>query len=276
MFPQRIRAMVLDGAIDPALSYAATTIDQAKSFDADLDAFFAYCRADSSCAFAHGTDPAAAYADLASSIAQEPIPATVNGEHRTLGPGELDIGVASALYSGANGYDALAAALAQAGDGTGDKMLALTDAYTGRTQGGHYTNETDALYAIGCIDSPSPTSLAAVEQLATAAARVAPHFGASTVWLGLPCTYWPVPVEGTVGPIHAPGAPPIVVVGTIHDPATPYAWAQSLASELQSGRLITASGATHTSYGQGNQCVDGTVDAYLIQLRVPARETNCA
>jgi pimeloyl-ACP methyl ester carboxylesterase len=276
LYPTHVRAMVLDGAIDPALSYADTSIDQAKSFEADLDAFFAYCSGASDCTFAHGSDPAQSYDDLARTIAAEPIPGVVSGEQRTLGPGELDLGVAGALYSGADGYKALASALAEAARGAGGQMLALSDAYTGRQRNGKYTNETDAFYATGCIDAPAPPTVTAVAVLAARAARVAPHFGASTVWLGLPCTYWPVAAEAAAAPIHAPGAPPIVVVGALHDPATPYAWAQSLARELKSGRLLTASGNSHTSYGRGDQCVDDTVDAYLLRLQPPAAGAQCA
>jgi hypothetical protein len=115
-----------------------------------------------------------------------------------------------------------------------------------------------------------------VQQLAARAARLAPHIGASTVWLGLPCTLWPVAAVGKVAPIHAAGAPPIVVVGTTHDPATPYSWAKSLAAQLRSGRLLTVEGESHTSYGRGNECVDGSVDRYLVELAVPARGTRCA
>jgi pimeloyl-ACP methyl ester carboxylesterase len=276
LFPRHVRAMVLDGVVDPGRSYADSSIDQARSFDADLTAFFDHCRADAKCAFAGGGDPTAAYDDLARQIAAEPEPATVNGEHRTLGPGELDIGVASALYAGTAGYDELAAALAQAARGTGDRMLALADAYTDRKPGGTYSNETAAFYAVSCIDAPAPPTVAAVQQLAARAARAAPHFGASTVWLGLPCTLWPVAAVGKVAPIHAPGAPPIVVVGTTHDPATPFSWAQSLAAQLRSGRLLTVEGESHTAYGRGDECVDGNVDRYLLELAVPARGTRCA
>src|SRR3954447_5691166 len=241
-FPTHVRAMVLDGAIDPARSYAATSIDQAKSFDADLNAFFDHCRCGTSWAFARGSDPAAAYDDLTRTIAEEPVPATVAGEHRTLGPGELDIAVASALYAGADGYETLAQALAQAGRGIGDRALALADAYTGRTSGGKFSNLTAASYAVGCIDAPGPTSVAEVQKLAADASRVAPHFGATSIWLGLPCTLRPVHPVPPAAPIHAPRAPPIVVVGTDHDPATPYAWAQSLATALHSGTLLTAAG----------------------------------
>ena len=114
--------------------------------------------ASSKCGFARGGDPAAAYDSLARAIAAEPEPAVVDGESRTLGPGELDIAVASALYAGADGYDDLAAALAQAGRGAGDRLLALADAYTGRKPGGNYSNETAALYAIGCLDAPAPAT----------------------------------------------------------------------------------------------------------------------
>jgi len=275
-FPKRVRAMVLDGVVDPARSYADTAIDQARSFDDDLNAFFRHCRSDTKCAFARGADPAVAYADLAATIAAESEPATVDGEHRTLGPGELDIGVASALYAGTDGYATLADALAQAGRGTGDGMLALSDVYTGRHTGAKYSNETAAFYATSCVDAPAPPTVAATQALAARAAKVAPHFGPSTVWLGLPCTFWPVPPQGKVAPIHAKGAPPILVIGTTHDPATPYAWAQSLAAELASGHLLTSDAASHTSYGRGNACVDGNADRYLLELQVPAAGTRCS
>jgi pimeloyl-ACP methyl ester carboxylesterase len=274
-FPKRVRAMVLDGVVDPARSFAQTTIDQAKSFDDDLDAFFQHCRADTGCAFAHGGDPAAAYDDLATTITAESLPATVDGEHRTLGRGEFDLGVASALYAGADGYKTLADALAQAGRGTGDALLALSGAYTGRQDHGKYSNETAAFYAIGCLDGPAPPTVAAVQQLAARVAKVAPRLGPSSVWLGLPCTFWPIPPSGKAAPIRAAGAPPILVVGTTHDPATPFAWAQSLARELASGVLLTADAASHTSYGRGDKCIDANTDRYLLDLRIPAAGTTC-
>ena len=82
--------------------------------------------------------------------------------------------------------------------------------------------------------------------------------------------------EGKVGPINAPGAPAIVVVGTTSDPATPYDWAESLVRELRSGHLLTVEGTTHTSYGRSNDCVDKTVDDYLLHLTVPAVGARCS
>jgi len=267
--------MVLDGAIDPAVPTDDSTVTQAVGFERSLDAFFAWCRDNSSCAFARGADPRAAYDDLTRSLTDESDPATVHGEHRSLGAGEASIGVANALYSGRDGWDDLGKALNDAARGDGSALLAEADQYTGRQTGGTYDNETAAFYATVCIDAPSPPTLAAVTKLAERAQRVAPHFGASTVWSGLPCTFWPVRPVGGPAPIHAAGAPPIVVVGNTDDPATPYSGAQALSGELRSGHLLTYVGEGHTAYGRGDSCIDDAIDSYLISLKVPSTGLRC-
>jgi pimeloyl-ACP methyl ester carboxylesterase len=275
MFPHHVRAMVLDGAVDPSLSADATTIQQAVGFEHELDDFFAQCRNDPKCGFARGGDPRQAFDSMAADVDAEPEYAKVNGEQRLLGPGEFNIGVANALYDGASGERKLGAALAQTARGLGNEMLQFSDDYTGRKKGGTYTSETAASYAIGCLDAPAPSSLRAVERLAKNAAAAAPHFGAATTWLGLPCTYWPVKAKEQPGPIHAPGTPPIVVVGTTGDPATPYTWAQSLAQQLDQGHLLTYDGTGHTAYLRGDDCIDNTVDHYLLTVIAPPSNTRC-
>jgi len=79
----------------------------------------------------------------------------------------------------------------------------------------------------------------------------------------------------TSRPLRAAGAPPILVIGTTQDPATPYAWAKSLASELQSGVLLTHVGEGHTSLASPSSCVTDAVTAYLVDLTVPAPNTTC-
>ena len=276
-YPHRVRAMVLDGAVDPAASYRAAILTQAVGFEHALDAFLDWCASSRDCKFARNGNPRAAFADLMTTLSGETDPATIDGEKRTLGIGEANIGVATALYAGnrKDGWVALGNALNDAAAGDGSALLALADDYTGRDTAGRYTNLTAAFYAIGCLDGPAPRTAAAVERLARRAASVAPNFGASTVWLGLPCTYWPVPPDGRPGPIHARGAPPILVVGNTNDPATPYPQAEALARELDSGRLLTYVGEGHTAYGHGYACVDDAVDTYLVSLTLPAEGKRC-
>jgi hypothetical protein len=265
--------MVLDGAVDPALSYRDTAIQQAQGFERNLNRFLEYCRTDG-CGFAEGGDPAGAFGRLAAAVDAEPQFAEVGGEERVLGPGEFDIAVVSALYTGSATWDDLGAALAQAGTGTGGLLLQYADQYTQRQAEGRYSNITAALYSVGCIDSPSPASVEDVQRLATDAARAAPHLGAATAWLGLPCLYWPVKAE-PVAPLHVEGVPPILVVGTENDPATPYRWAESLTRQLPGARLLTVAGDSHTAFARGNSCVDDAVEAYLVDLEIPAVDARC-
>jgi hypothetical protein len=124
------------------------------------------------------------------------------------------------------------------------------------------------------VDRPWPRSLAPWQAAASTAERAAPMFGAAIVWGSLACAYWPVPAY-PLPRIRAAGAPPILVVGTLRDPATPYRSAQALAGDLASGVLLGWNGDGHTAYGEGSACVDTIVDNYLINLAVPRSGTIC-
>jgi hypothetical protein len=102
----------------------------------------------------------------------------------------------------------------------------------------------------------------------------APQFGAANVWSSLPCAYWPVLAAAPV-PLRAAGAPPILVVGTTRDPATPFRWAQALTRDLKSGVLLGWNGDGHTAYLEGSSCVDTAVDRYLISLATPRNGMIC-
>ena len=83
------------------------------------------------------------------------------------------------------------------------------------------------------------------------------------------------PEDPLAGPLHAAGAAPILVIGTTRDPATPYAWAQALASQLDSGVLVTRDGDGHVGYRRGNDCVDAAVEDYLVTGAVPEDGLTC-
>ncbi len=127
--------------------------------------------------------------------------------------------------------------------------------------------------AISCDDQPWP-SAAQIEAGAATAATTAPVFGVANLYSGLLCTVWPSAPTDPPHRITAPGSPPIVVVGSTGDPATPYAWAQSLASQLSSGVLLTRVGDGHTGY-LFSSCVRNRVDTYLVDLQPPAAGTRC-
>jgi hypothetical protein len=124
------------------------------------------------------------------------------------------------------------------------------------------------------MDQPWPVP-AVLESDAATAERLAPDFGLANLYSGFTCAQWPVPPSGHPHPILAPGSPPIVVVGSTGDPATPYGNAEALSRELDAGILLTRQGDGHTGY-RSSACVRAQVDAYLLGLAVPRYGTVCS
>jgi pimeloyl-ACP methyl ester carboxylesterase len=275
LFPSRVRALVLDGALDPRESAFTLNIVQAEAFQVALRSFTANCLRSGSCPLGgRGTSVSAAIGriqQLLNRAARRPLASAVPG--RPANAALLLGGVSFALYLKAF-WPYLREGLAGALAGNGTVLVELADLQVERSPGGQYSNLTSAFSAVDCIDRPWPRRLAAWRAAAAAAAKAAPMFGASNMWSSLPCAYWPVPPARPV-PLHAKGAPPILVVGTTRDPATPFRWAQALARDLDSGVLLGWNGDGHTAYRLGSRCVDTAVDAYLISLKLPRNGTLC-
>ena len=266
-YPARVRALVLDGPIDPSLDLIGMTRAQAVAFERTLDGFFAWCTSDSGCAWRPGADLRASFLALIDRIRQEPLPAP-DGER--VGVSELFTGVMGRLYARSR-WPSLSQALGAAEQGDGAPLAGLSDRYVN----GGASNFADARSSITCADHPAPRDPADYPALADAAAAQAPVFGPLFTWAALSCGVWPVPAALAPHPVRAPGSPPILVVGTTGDPATPQAWAESLANQLEQGILVLRQGTEHVAYYYSS-CVRGIVDAYLVDGRLPADGTTCS
>lgn len=265
-FPTHVRALVLDGALDPSLGAVAGVDEQSKGFEAQLDAFLANCASSPSCPWHISGNGQADLKRLLVSIEQSPLP---TDSSRTLTVGNAFYGIGVALYS-RQSWPTLQQALAQAASGDGSGLLSLADNYTERAPDGSYSGTIEANLAINCRDYAWPRTPAAFFAAAKASAADAPLFGPSNLDETLPCAFWPADASGTgaPGPLTAAGAPPILVVATTGDPATPYSDGVSLAKQLSSGVLLTNVGQQHTAYGY-SACVRKYADAYLINLANP-------
>lgn len=277
LFPQRVGRVVLDGAIDPAISAQQWNLDQAAGFEQALDAFIDDCLKRSDCPI--GPDHAGAKQEVADILDHADRAPLRTGTDRELTQALAVLGMAVAMYDSDQGWPALRFALQRAKNGDGSVLLQLSDIYTDRQTDGHYSsNQNEAIYAVNCLDRPDPSSPEQIEQAEPRFEKASPTFGDYLAWSSLPCRYWPVKGAPGSGPhkITADGAAPIVVAGTIRDPATPYAWAESLADQLSSGVLLTWDGDGHTAYFRGSSCIDSAVDNYLIKGTVPQDGLRCS
>jgi len=272
-YPDHIRAMVLDGAIDPNLSEVQFRTGQAKAFEASLKRFFAWCSAHTSCYFHEGGKTRQAFDKLMARIDRKPLRILRYAGRRRVGPGLAFSAVLSAMYDRGN-WPVLALALKMAKNGDGRYLVAIADPFRGRKPDGAYSNQNDAYFSNTCLDFPMSTDVATYNAMAKTFRTVAPHFWAAA-YNDLPCMFWPVPPERTPARATGTGAPPIVVVGSTGDPATPYGWAKSLAKELESAVLVTRKGDGHTAYAF-SKCVRTAVDGYLNDLTVPKDGLTCS
>ena len=276
LFPKHVRALVLDGAIDPASSGLSMNAVQAQGFEVALRAFIANCQASAGCPLGRGS-VAAGLARIQSLLARASVHPLRNDLDAQPADGAMLLnGIATALYNQAY-WATLRSALTAAFGGNGTVLVELANALFERNASGQYSNLADAETAVDCLDRPWPRPLASWRSAAAAAGRAAPVFGQAIMWGSLPCAYWPVrsyPLPGGRSALGA-GAPPILVVGNLRDPATPYRWAQALSRDLSSGVLLGWDGNGHTAYMMGSSCVDNVVNNYLISLAVPRSGTVC-
>lgn len=273
LYPDKVGRMALDGAVDPSTSNFDVTRIQAQGFESALRAYLADCLASSSCPFAGTVDESmATIRALLDSVDVHPITAA---DGRQLGSSALLTAIIYPLYQ-ADAWSYLSDMLTSVMQGDAEYALQFADAYNGRNADGTYLdNSTEAFTAINCVDYSYDDDPASMRAQAAEIDAAAPTIGAYMSFGDIGCANWPYTFTGERSEIHAVGAAPILVIGTTNDPATPYVWAQRLATQLESGHLVTFDGEGHTAYNKSNACVNDAVDTYLLTGTVPAEDPMC-
>jgi pimeloyl-ACP methyl ester carboxylesterase len=257
--PDRVRALVLDGVVDPNQDLEELLTGQAVAFEQTLDEAFAACVDAGTCA----EDPAETYERVRAAVEAQPLP-VAGGE--PLGPTDLAYAALSSAYAEERAQS-FVAALQAADRGDARALRQLADAYFASTDYSEYA-------AVVCTDNPHPESAEDYRAMTERMAEAAPRFGAAVASEMLPCAFWGSPVTGEPGPIRAEGAAPILVVGNTGDAATPYESAVQVADDLDSSVLLTYEGSGHTSFNS-SECVAEAVRFYVVDLVLPEVGTTC-
>jgi len=282
MYPQRVRAMVLDGVVDP-ITYTrgneAGYANELRYTDRAFAGFLSLCQraGPGRCALAgHGEPVTRRASRLLARLRSAPIPAPSASP-----PGELTYGDALSaivvdMSAGPAEWPAMAAQLNAAVRGDGSDLATrgrvLTDVFSSQTL-------TPGLPAVAliCADSPARRGPRAWRRVVGRLTRVSYTYGpVLSWWRWAPCASWPVRSEDRyTGPWDATTKNPILVIGTTHDPNTPYANARRSARRLGNAVLLTHEGYSHTSPLDPSTCVERATSSYLVELATPPRGTLC-
>jgi len=288
LFPDRVRALALDGAVDP-VAYATGRDDEADRVPtftrmmshvgaSETLAQFLHLCADagpSRCPFAVETDRQATtgrFDAVMARLREHPLPVVTPQGTVQLTYARVVSAVGGNLSFQA-AFPTLALALQQLDQGDGTLMAGLGQFLTPPTS---YDNSHEAGAAVICADSDNPESPLDWPPAARAADRQAPYFGSPFAYGSFACGDWKVrDRDRYVGPFNRPTANPILVVGTTFDPATPYAGAVALTHHLANARLLTLNGWGHTALGQPSTCAHEAEVRYLVDLTLPAPDLVC-
>ncbi len=271
LFPDTVRAAVLDGCSDPTADPIESVRQQATGFQSSVEAFIAACiEVGDECPIPHDGDPAEALQELWNRAAEDGI-ASMPGRPE-VNESILQTAIIAAMYS-EDAWPALAEGIALALDGDGSLLLRLADAYTQRREDGTWGNELEAFSIISCLDNPTRPSADEREALDAELSDIAPLIYPKGIYSGSFCDALPTAADEPVT-ITGAGAPTLLVIGNIGDPATPFASTQRMAGALASSALIAVESFDHGGYGT-NDCVNGAVHRYLIDNEIPADEKRC-
>jgi pimeloyl-ACP methyl ester carboxylesterase len=272
LFPDKVRAMVLDGAFDPAgEDEVASKVINLKGFEGAFQNWTAWCETSPVCAFGPG-DIDKRWLQLRQQLDEKPIK---GDDTRTVNQSTFLVGTYSALYEKALGWPALGAALKAAENGDGSLLLRLVDSYVGRKDDGTYDSLGTAYGVISCTSGLNGAPPADKEAAAAQLRAASPHFSATATAEDFGQSCDGIPQAAGPTPFAYPGTGPILVIGGKNDPATPFVWAEKMAKALgPKASLLSYAGEGHSTWLESD-CTDVFINNTLIDLKTPP-PTECA
>ncbi len=269
-YPTNVRAMVLDGALDRALTERVMLADEARAAENGFTRWARWCDGSNRCVL-HGQRVLRIWSRLIAGANRSPIPVTgipegVTGEDiQNATDGSFLLFKRATKFSGLD-WSVLGRAVAAADQG--DASSFAPEVMPPPLSGGR---------AIECLDFPvQARGFSGFLARVNAARRIAPDLGGAVQTLRIisNCVGWPRPRVNPRHFLRVAGAPPILIVNATHDPSTSYVWARNLRAQIPRSVLLRRDGDGHTSY-LSSPCAQRAIDRYLISLVLPRRGAVC-
>ncbi|MBF8190986.1 alpha/beta fold hydrolase [Nonomuraea sp. K274] len=265
LFPKRIRAMYLDGAVNQLRDAEAEARTKYRTYEAQFARFVDWCASSSAC----GKDIEGRWRKLVAAADRTPVP--VKGEPAAYSGFDLQVAMMPHLVSPGSEPEyprwtelAKAIAQAEAGDATG--FAKYVKAGAGSLKAPSYVG----MNATQCTDGLRYRDYQDYQSVRALGERISPNLYGMGVWHRLGCTGWPVPVTNPRAPLPS-GLPPFLGAGTWTD----YDDTADIVRRVPGSSTVEYEGHGHGLYLTGNACAIGHANAYLTDLRLPPPGTTC-
>ncbi|MBN6056992.1 alpha/beta fold hydrolase, partial [Nonomuraea sp. RK-328] len=283
-YPGKVRAVAMDSSFDHSLGTAAYLDTAAAHAEGSFDAFAAWCARTETCAL-HGRDVRRLWADLLARADRGELRDPYQPDQRLSGWDVVN--QAFAAFYGPY-WNELAQWMVAADTGASPPARRIPAAPEDRAvkeravkerAAGSAGEETAAFpRTVFCQDFHLPVR--DYDEYATHLRRQSAiaadmRYSPAALYSVAACLGTPDPVPNPQHRLAVDGTPPLLLVNSLHDPATGYLWALGTARQIgREAALLTYEGAGHAVHGRGD-CVTDAVNGYLVSLAVPAQGARC-
>jgi pimeloyl-ACP methyl ester carboxylesterase len=261
LFPERVRAMVLDSVPDHVSPLAESERHQYEGLEAVFERFTTWCAEDAGCAL-HGSDAEDVWQDTVRRAERDPLPgAEAAGERRY--DGDDLKALAQPMVLREAGWPALAEAIAAAAGG---------DAAGFDPRGRGLPPQPSAMLAVRCADGAAYDGYRAYRRAVERSERFSPNFSGARENLHLGCSSWaPEPVNPPA-PLPSGDLPPILGVAPVYEEAS----VRAVTDAVPGSVTVAYDGVGHGLYvNHGDPCAIGHIDRYLVDGVLPEPGTTC-
>ncbi|MEO3872454.1 alpha/beta hydrolase [Nonomuraea sp. B12E4] len=269
LFPSRVKRLVMDSTVDPTAVWYRSNLRQDQAFERRHRDFLAWTARHNSVykLGATASQTRFAYYAMRNRLRNHPADGIV-------GPSELDDTFTIAGYSSRVWPEFAQAWSSYVREGDVHGLRAIYEKH------GKQDTEDENGYAVylgvQCSDAQWPRRW---ERWRTDMTRLhprAPFLTWPNAWFNAPCAFWPVHGRQSVDVKGSSKLPPILIIQSRGDAATPYRGAMSMLKLFPSARMVLDRGGNHGVSLVGNKCVDRWLGAYLKDGSLPRQSVSCA
>ena len=282
LFPDNVGRVVLDSAMDPALSRQQAFEGDAAAWEQTLRTYIESQQGQDGFPLSGTTDEAVSrLATFLNGLDAHPL--TVADGGKTLDRDTATTAIRTLVVASPDNWPLLTEGLTRAMNAhDGTTLMKNAESLSGGEESPGTEEQTvellQSVYAFSanrCLDFPDTGNQASWDAALTSYRRDYPVFHPLLPQHDAYCHGWGHTSKTKPVDVDVDATNPVLVVGILHDPTTPYPWSKALVSRLRNSHLLSVDMYGHGATGP-NSCTTAKVNDYFVKGALPSDGEVCA